>query len=167
MRKYRKLLNKVVTKIDRWHHKVTEKRKGRFERDEDFIESSPSPSRFSSSSSEEAKTSRGKTKGSSKSKEKSANFDIHQSRISGSDGKTQDSSPFGGKKKELISVDLSPVHAIKESEDNFSEMTERLETIEKKKVVRVKRKRSRTTLIKPVGTFTNNKSNSGSREPPK
>lgn len=53
--KYKKLLMKVVTKIEKWHQREQEKRKGRFENDEDFIEQSPSPDRFevSSASSED------------------------------------------------------------------------------------------------------------------
>lgn len=36
MRKYKKLLNKVVTKIEKWRQVQEERRKGRFERDEDY-----------------------------------------------------------------------------------------------------------------------------------
>lgn len=147
MSKYKKLLNKVVAKIDRWHVKQQERRRGRFERDEDFIESSPSPSRFSSDDEEELRTKAQSTKSGGP---RSQDFNIHQSRISGSDHHTQPESPQI-RRKDLVSVDLSPVHPIKEERSQ--------------KQLRVKRRRSRTTLMKPMTNNLSN-SNSGSNDRP-
>lgn len=43
-------MKKVVSKIEEWHQWEQDKRTGRFENDEDFIEKSPSPDRFNLSS---------------------------------------------------------------------------------------------------------------------
>lgn len=45
---YKILLDKVTNKIDDWHKSIVEKRKGKFKRDEDFIDLQPSPTKFHS-----------------------------------------------------------------------------------------------------------------------
>lgn len=48
LEEYKFLLERVTNKIDDWHKSVVEKRKGKFKRDEDFIELQPSPTKFHS-----------------------------------------------------------------------------------------------------------------------
>ena len=43
---YKKLLNWVTHKIETWHKSITEKRKGKFQKDDEFIEMQPSPTKF-------------------------------------------------------------------------------------------------------------------------
>jgi hypothetical protein len=48
MENYRNLLDKVTDKIDSWHRSITQKSKGRFTKDSDFIDLQASPSKFQS-----------------------------------------------------------------------------------------------------------------------
>ena len=48
METYRNLLDKVTDKIDSWHRSITQKSKGKFAKDSDFIDLQASPSKFQS-----------------------------------------------------------------------------------------------------------------------
>lgn len=48
MEEYKRLLDRVTDKIDIWHQSVIDRKKGRFQRDEDFIEIEASPTKFHS-----------------------------------------------------------------------------------------------------------------------
>lgn len=65
MTEYKRLLDRVTNKIDIWHKSITEKKKGKFKHDEDFIDLQPSPTKFhskcSSSSDDECSISKDST----------------------------------------------------------------------------------------------------------
>jgi hypothetical protein len=48
MEEYKRLLDRVTDKIDVWHQSIIDRKKGKFERDEDFIEIEASPTKFHS-----------------------------------------------------------------------------------------------------------------------
>ena len=45
---YKSLLKRVTYKIEAWYQSITEKRKGKFMKDDEFIELQPSPTKFHS-----------------------------------------------------------------------------------------------------------------------
>lgn len=62
---YKDLLERVSVRIDSWHEEIVNKRQGKFERDEDFIDLMPSPTKFQSdrsSSSEDYSDTKDSTK---------------------------------------------------------------------------------------------------------
>lgn len=48
LKEYKVLLNKVISKIEKWHSKMSLRKKGKFMKDEDFFDMEPSPSKFHS-----------------------------------------------------------------------------------------------------------------------
>ncbi|CAI2383763.1 unnamed protein product [Moneuplotes crassus] len=48
MEDYKELINKFSNKIEKWHKSLIEKQQGKFNRDEDFIDLQPSPTKFQS-----------------------------------------------------------------------------------------------------------------------
>ena len=49
---YKNHIERIASKIESWHNRLSLKKKGSFNEDRDFIEIGNSPSRFSSSSSD-------------------------------------------------------------------------------------------------------------------
>lgn len=151
LRRYKRRLHRVVRRIDQWHQTTQERRQSRFERDEDYVECSPSPSNFSSSDGGSPFTSRRDTQDKSNSKSREFALNVFNSHHTGSDGKTTAyDSPARRRdhKLDLKQVNLSPV--VRSGKHSLDEKSSYLDKVADKHKRRLKRKRSRTGILKTM-----------------
>ena len=158
--KYKRLLKRVVRKIDNWHVKQSELRKGTFEKDSEFMDLAPSPSRFSNSSSDSdedvwATTSLQKTKETSKSKDNGLVLELQKS-----EDATDSSSPLRRKARFDSSNSSGQGPQTKTNNSDDAKMSKA-----KLAFLRVKKKRSNTQIIQNNDTIQEEAEGEGDRKP--